>query len=134
SVSHFAETAQGASTIRSFNRESSFIGRFTGLDQFYINQKLKTVKSVLFFSLQMNALTAVLLLLTGILSWYLLGQGLISIGAIGVAFGFITLSGNTVLMFFEWLAQMEEALIGVERMNEYVRAPVEKGAALPTKA
>lgn len=134
SVSHFAETAQGASTIRSFNREKIFQDRFERLDHFFLNLKLKTTRSVLFFSWQMNTLTAALLFATGILSWYLLDQGLLSIGAIGVAFGLITLSGNTVLMFFEWLAQVEEALIGVERLNQYLRAPLEPAAALPAAA
>lgn len=34
-------------------------------------------------------------------------------------------------MFFEWLAQFEEAMIGVERMNQYLRMPLESGAKLP---
>lgn len=134
SISHFAETAQGAPTIRSFNREQTFQKRFERLDRFFLDQKLKTVKTVLLFSWQMNALTALLLLATGMLSWVLLQKGLISVGSIGVAFGLITLSGTTVLMFFEWLAQVEEALIGVERMNQYLRAPLETAAALPACA
>lgn len=134
SISHFSETAQGASTIRSFNREASFRERFTRLDAFYLEQKLRAVRNVLFFSWQMNTLTAILLFATGLLSWFLLQQNLISIGSIGVAFGMITLSGNTVLMLFEWLAQVEEALIGVERLNQYLLAPLEPGAALPSHA
>lgn len=134
SISHFAETAQGAATIRSFNREPSFQKRFERLDAFYLDQKLRTVRSVLYFSWQMNALTAFLLFATGCMSWVLLQKGLLSIGAIGVAFALITLSGNTVLMFFEWLAQVEEALIGVERLNQYLQAPIEPAAALPRSA
>ncbi|MBX3017829.1 MAG: ABC transporter ATP-binding protein [Bdellovibrionaceae bacterium] len=134
SVSHFAETAQGAPTIRSFNRESIFQQRFARLDGYYLDQKIKTVKTVMLFSWQMNSLTALLLFVTGLLSWWLLSTGHLSLGAIGVAFGLITLSGNTVLMFFEWLAQVEEALIGVERLNQYLRAPIEPGAALPHAA
>ncbi len=33
SLAHFAETAQGASTVRSFNKETSFYSRFQKLDQ-----------------------------------------------------------------------------------------------------
>lgn len=134
SISHFAETAQGAPTIRSFNREAIFQSRFARLDAFFLEQKIKTVKSVMFFSWQMNSLTAALLFATGLLSWWLLEQGLLSLGAVGVAFGLVTLSGNTVLMFFEWLAQVEEALIGVERLNQYLLAPLEPAAALPERA
>lgn len=131
SVAHFAETAQGASTIRSFNRESSFMGRFEKLDQFFQSRKLKTVKNVLQFSLHMNFLTAALLLMTGFLSYYLSAKGIVSLGSIGVAFGFIALSGNTVQMFFEWMAQFEEAMIGVERLDNYLRKPIEPGARIP---
>lgn len=134
SVAHFAETAQGASTIRAFNREKSFHSRFNHLDQYYLNKKWKTVRSVMLFSWQNNLLTALMLLCTGLFSWYLLQRGLVSIGSIGVAFGFITLSGTTVLMFFEWLAQVEEALIGVERMNTFLRHPIEPGSRLPQRA
>lgn len=134
SVSHFAETAQGAPTIRSFNRESIFQSRFAKLDNYYLDQKIKTVKTVMLFSWQMNSLTALLLFATGVMSWWLLELGYLSLGAIGVAFGLITLSGNTVLMFFEWLAQVEEALIGVERLNQYLRGPIEPAAALPHRA
>jgi ABC-type multidrug transport system fused ATPase/permease subunit len=133
-IAHFAETAQGASTIRSFIRQDAFKNRFQRLDQMFLSQKLKTLKIVLGFSLQMNTLTACLLLLTGILAWILLGQGVLTIGSIGVAFGFIALSGNSVQMFFEWMTQFEEALVGVERMDHYLRSPIEKGAKLPLKA
>jgi ABC-type multidrug transport system fused ATPase/permease subunit len=133
-IAHFAETAQGASTIRSFIRQDAFKNRFQRLDQVYLEQKLSTVKIVLGFSVQMNALTACLLLCTGALAWLLLAQGVLTIGSIGVAFGFVALSGNSVQMFFEWMTQFEEALVGVERLDHYLRSPLEKGAKLPLKA
>lgn len=134
SIAHFAETAQGASTIRTFNKEVSFNRRFTHLDQHYLNQRWQTVKAVMLFSWQNNLLTGLMLLVTGLISWFLLREGLVSVGAIGVSFGFITLSGSTVLMFFEWLAQVEEALIGVERLNGYLHREIEPGGRLPTDA
>jgi ABC-type multidrug transport system fused ATPase/permease subunit len=134
SIAHFAETAQGASTIRSFVKQNSFSKRFLQLDQDFLKHKLDTVKSVLFFSFQINCMTAVFLLATGFLAWWLLGHGLLSIGSIGVAFSFIALSGNTIQMFFEWVSQFEEAMVGVERLDHYIRQPTEKGAKLPTLA
>lgn len=131
SVAHFAETVQGSSTIRTLSKEPSFIERFEKLDAFYLKNRLNTVRSVLNFSLQMNVLTAVLFLSAGLFSILMLEKGLMTIGSVGVAFGLITLSGNTVLMFFDWLSQVEEALIGVERMNGYLTKEIEKGSALP---
>lgn len=134
SIAHFAETTQGASTIRSFRRQRSFADRFERLDSHFLNQKLSTTKSLLSFSFQMNSLTALLLLITGVSAYFMVEKGWATIGSVGVAFAFIALSGNTVQMFFEWLAQFEEAMIGVERLDQYMRMDIEKGSHLPSSA
>lgn len=134
SIAHFAETTQGASTIRSFRRQESFRDRFENLDRYFLSQKLFTTKQLLSFSFQMNSLTAFLLLITGVASYFMVEKGWASIGSVGVAFTFITLSGNTVQMFFEWLTQFEEAMIGVERLDQYMRMDIEEGNFLPSSA
>ncbi|MBX2989019.1 MAG: ATP-binding cassette domain-containing protein [Bdellovibrionaceae bacterium] len=134
SIAHFAETTQGASTIRSFRREDSFRLRFRALDDFFLRKKLQTTRGIVLFSYQMNAQSAVLLLITGLASIWLSRHGLVTIGEIGVAFTFIVMSGNTLQMFFEWLSQLEEALIGVERLDRYLRLPLEAGRRLPSSA
>lgn len=134
SIAHFAETTQGASTIRSFRSQDSFLQRFEHLDKYFLNQKLKTTQRVLGFSFQMNSLSALLLLMTGASAYYLVYNGLASVGSVGVAFSFIALSGNTVQMFFEWLTQFEEAMIGVERLDQYLRKDLEPGNLLPSTA
>jgi ABC-type multidrug transport system fused ATPase/permease subunit len=134
SIAHFAETTQGASTIRSFRRQESFMRRFMSLDQHFLSQRIKTTQRVILFSLQMNSLSALLLLMTGFSAYYLVTQGLASVGSVGVAFSFIALSGNTVQMFFEWLTQFEEAMIGVERLDQYLRKDLEPGNLLPSTA
>ena len=133
-IAHFAETAQGANTIRSFSREDVFSDRFYKLDGEYLTQKMKTTGKMMFFALQMNSLTAFLFLFTGGLAYYLIQHKIISVGSVGVAFSFIVFSGNTVQMFFEWLAQFEEAMIGVERMDEYLRLDIEPQAKIPSSA
>lgn len=133
SIAHFAETAQGVSTIRVFTRQKTFIRRFSSLNDNYLNQRLRTSKVVLGFSMQMNAMTAILLLITGLAGYYLALNGLASVGSIGVAFTFIILSGTSMQMFFEWMAQFEEAMTGVERLDEYLRRPIEPGSKLPAK-
>lgn len=133
SIAHFAETTQGASTIRSFRRQNSFTDRFENLDRFYLEQKMKTIRQLLGFSFQMNSLTALLLLATGISAYFMVLNGWTSVGSVGVAFSFIALSGNTVQMFFEWLTQFEEAMIGVERLDKYLRKDIEPGNHLPAQ-
>jgi ABC-type multidrug transport system fused ATPase/permease subunit len=134
SIAHFAETTQGSVTIRSFNREAAFAQRFSKLDQQYLTNKFHVVKNLLLYSLQMNSLSSLLFVMTGGLAFYLVQNGTLSVGSVGVAFSFILLSGNTVQMFFEWLAQFEEALIGLERLDQYLRMPLEPGAHLPQAA
>ena len=134
SIAHFSETTQGSVTIRSFNRENAFAQRFSRLDQQYLANKFQVVKNLLLYSLQMNSLSSLLFVMTGGLAFYLVRNGMLSVGSVGVAFSFILLSGNTVQMFFEWLAQFEEALIGLERLDQYLRMPLEPGALLPTEA
>ncbi|HEY8270320.1 MAG TPA: ABC transporter transmembrane domain-containing protein [Pseudobdellovibrionaceae bacterium] len=134
SIAHFAETTQGASTIRSFRRQESFMDRFSRLDRYFLQQKLKTTGRVIGFSIQMNSLSALLLLTTGVSAYYMVHQGLASVGSVGVAFSFIALSANTVQMFFEWLTQFEEAMIGVERLDQYLRKDLEPGSLLPSSA
>jgi ABC-type multidrug transport system fused ATPase/permease subunit len=134
SIAHFAETAFGATSIRSFLRQNSFFERFKTLNTYYLNQKLRTFRQLSLFSFQMNSLSALLLLMVGITSFFLLEHQWVTVGSVGVAFTFITLSGNTVQMFFEWLAQFEEAMIGVERLDQYLHFPIEKGLTLPSES
>lgn len=134
SIAHFAETTQGASTIRSFRRQKSFGDRFERLDGHFLNQKMSTTKQLISFSFQMSSLTALLLLVTGVSAFFMVERGWTTVGSVGVAFAFIALSGNTVQMFFEWLTQFEEAMIGVERLDQYLRMPIEKGSLLPASA
>lgn len=134
SIAHFAETTQGASTIRSFRREGAFGRRFDRLDQHYLDRKLATTGALVSFSFQMNSLSAFLLLMTGLASIAMVGAGWVSVGSVGVAFTFIVMSGNTMQMFFEWLSQLEEALIGVERLDRYLRTATEDGSLLPPRA
>ena len=131
SIAHFSETTQGASIIRVFARQSVFLRRFLDLNDRYLNQRLKTQKAVLGFSLQMSTTTAALLVVTGAAGFKMVELGWVSVGSVGVAFTFIVLSGTSIQMFFEWLAQFEEAMTGVERLDNYLRRPLEAGLKLP---
>ncbi|MES2856716.1 MAG: ABC transporter ATP-binding protein [Bdellovibrionota bacterium] len=132
SIAHFAETVQGASTIRVFARQRSFFKRFIETNGRFLDQRLKTSRSIYGFSLQMNAMTSLLLLFTGVIGYLLVENGALTVGSLGVAFAFIILSGSSIQMLFEWLAQLEEAMTGVERLDDYLRRDLEGGARLPS--
>ena len=134
SIAHFAETAQGASIIRLFQKQNSFLDRFLSLDQFFINKKYHTSKTLTSFGIQMNGVSALFLFLTGGIAYVVKDSGLFTLGSIGIAFTFITMSSNTVQMFFDWLSQFEEAMVSLERLDRYLRSPLEFGAHLPRQA
>lgn len=134
SLGHFAESIQGATPIRIFNKEVTFTNRFLSLDLDFLKQKIKTVKNITFFTVSLNLLAFILYLSIGVFSWWGIQNQWLTLGDMGIAFGLVALSGNTVQMFFEWLTQFEEAIVGLERLNEYLHFPLEEGATLPFKA
>ncbi len=133
-ISHFAESVNGASTIRAFDRRLIFEERFAKLNDDYLSQRQHSTGIFVRFSFAMSATTAAMFLLTGLISIWLVHTGRLSVGSIGVAFAYMGLSANILQSFFEWLGQFEEAMTGLERMNEYMRLPLEQGAKLPFTA
>lgn len=132
SISHFAETVQGASLVRVFGRRSSFESRFNDLDRLFQDQKLKLVTRMQLFSVKLSLVTASGLGAVGVTALWGVSRGHLSVGSVGVAFGMVALVGQTIQMFFEWLSQLEESLTGVERLSDYLHRPIEKGSRLPT--
>ena len=133
-IAHFSETAQGATPIKVFGKRDSFLARFNELLARTLIHRVRTMIAVNSFALQMTAITASLLLITGIGGIWLVQTGKTSVGAVGVAFTFIMMTATTIQQFFEWLANLEEAMTGVERMDNYLRRPIERGALVPAQS
>ncbi len=130
-IAHFAETVQGAKIIRIFGKDQSFKNRFIAKINLYIAQKNKTNLCVSVFSLKMAFLNVSLLLITGVLGIWFVHKGYVSVGSLGVAFTFISMTSITIQVFFEWISALEEALTGVERMDDFLHKEIEGGAILP---
>lgn len=134
SVAHFSETVQGSLSIRQNSKVRTFINRFLKLDALYITSKYHIVKSIMRFSTELNIISTLLFLMNGLLGMYLVHEGRLGAGQVAVILGFTILATNTLQMFFEWYSQFEEALVGVERLDEFIRNPIEEGAFLPAYA
>ncbi len=132
SVAHFSETVQGNISIRQHRKESLFQNRFTKLDDLYLNCKLSVSKNLMRFSFQLNFMSSLLFFVHGLMCWYLLANNYIGAAQVTVILGYTILATNTLQMFFEWYSQFDEALIGVERLDHYLRNPLEEGAYLPS--
>lgn len=132
SVAHFSETVQGSLSIRQNSKVRTFINRFLKLDDLYITSKYHIVKSIMRFSTELNVISTLLFLMNGLLGMYLVHKGNLGAGQVAVILGFTILATNTLQMFFEWYSQFEEALVGVERLDEFIRNPIEEGAFLPS--
>lgn len=134
SVAHFSETVQGHLSIRQTDKSKSFIDRFNFLDQVFLKAKFLVNRNVMQFSAELNIISALLFFANGYLGIHLAKTQSLGAGQIAIVLGFTILATNTLQMFFEWYSQFEEALVGVERLDEYLRAPLEDGAFLPIYA
>lgn len=131
SIAHFSETVQGATIIRENGKEKMFLDKFLEYDQKYLNSKWKVFWQVTRFSLELNFLSTILFAVNALICLSLIRAGVIGIGQTGVILSFTLLATYTLQMFFEWFSQFEEAMTGVEKMDEYIRLPLEQGMSLP---
>jgi ABC-type multidrug transport system fused ATPase/permease subunit len=133
-IAHFSETVQGARVVKVFGRDQNFVSRFLSLFDQYIFQRLRTAAILGGFSLQMAVAVNALLVMTGLFGLILVHYQKVSVGSVGVALTFVGMSSGTIQGFFDWLATLEEALTGFERMDEYLRHPSEPASLLPPTA
>lgn len=131
SIAHFSETVQGATIIRENEKEKMFLDKFLEYDQKYLTSKWKVFWQVTRFSLELNFLSTVLFAANASICLNLIHGGVIGVGQTGVILSFTLLATYTLQMFFEWFSQFEEAMTGVEKMDEYIRLPLEQGMSLP---
>jgi ABC-type multidrug transport system fused ATPase/permease subunit len=131
SISHFSETVQGATIIRQNSQTESFTKKFMEYDAKYLSMKWLVFWRVTRFSMELNVLSTLLFAVNGSICIYLIKNNVIGIGLTSVVLTFTMLATNTLQMFFEWFSQFEEAFTGVEKMDEYIRLPIENGLMLP---
>lgn len=134
SISHFSETVQGATIIRENLKTEMFQKKFLEYDQKYLDSKWSVFWIVTRFSLELNILSTFLFAMNGLLCLYLINLKLIGVGQTGVILSFTLLATYTLQNFFDWFSQFEEALTGVEKMDEYLRHPLEEGMQLPAES
>ena len=132
SISHFSETVQGSTIIRQNLKEAVFVKKFTEYDSKYLTIKWAVFWRITKFSMELNLLSALLFAVNGLVCIYLIKNKILGTGLTGVVLGFSLLITNTLQMFFEWFSQFEEAFTGVEKMDEYIRLPIEAGIKLPS--
>lgn len=132
SISHFSETVQGTTIIRQNSKETSFLTKFKEYDLKYLAAKWAVFWRVTVFSLELNILSAFLFALNGLICIYLIKNNIMGVGLTGVVLSYTLLVTHTLQMFFEWFSQFEEAFTAVEKMDEYIRHPIEPGVKLPS--
>lgn len=133
-VAHFAETVQGAGVIRVFGKGSTFFTRFTLLDNAFIQAKFRAIRVNIIYAAQMMVSTYGIAFFTGVVGLWLISINKMSPGELASVMVLLNLAGSSFQMFFDWMAQLEDAFVGVERMNEYLRLPLEPDAELPSSA
>ena len=131
SISHFSETVQGSTIIRQNGKQQSFTEKFLEFDSKYLSTKLAVFWRVTRFSIELNILSTLLFAVNGMICIYLIENHIMGVGLTSVVLSFTLLASNTLQMFFEWFSQFEEAFAGLEKMDEYIRLPLEPGISLP---
>ena len=134
SIAHFSETVQGATIIRQNSKTAMFAEKFLEHDATYLKSKKNVFWNVMRFSLELNVLSALFFSLNGIVCLFLIHRHIIGVGLASVVLSFSILATTTLQMFFEWFSQFEEALVGVEKLDNYLRGDLEPGALLPSYA
>lgn len=133
-IAHFSETTQGSRSIKVYGKSTEFKKRFNRLTFDFLAQRMKTMLTLTTFSFQMVLVTSSLFVLTGFYSLYLFTNEYVSVGSIAVAVTFVMMTSSTIQQFFEWLVQVDDALTSTERLDEYLRRPIEEYSALPPTA
>lgn len=133
-ITHFSETIQGVKVIKIYGKEVVFTNKFNEKLKDFIIQRLRTMNLVNIFSLKMSILNVSLFFVTGTLGAFLMKFNYISLGSLIVVLTFILMTSSTVQVFFEWLAAIEEALTGIERLDNYLKIGLEPGNSLPKEA
>lgn len=131
SISHFSETVQGSTIIRQNKKQQSFTDKFLEYDSKYLTTKWAVFWRVTRFSMELNVLSTLLFAVNGMICIYLIENKIMGVGLTSVVLSFTLLATNTLQMFFEWFSQFEEAFAGLEKMDEYIRLPLEPGMSLP---
>lgn len=132
SIAHFSETVQGSTIIRQNHRERHFMQKFREFDSDFLAAKWSAFWRVTRFSLELNVLSTFLFAANGLICISLIHSGSLGIGLATVVLSFTILATNTLQMFFEWFSQFEEAFTAVEKLDEYIRHPIEPGVMLPS--
>lgn len=124
-IAHFAETTQGARTVKVYGRQAKFARRFNALSGHLQRERLNQQRTSAQFSFQMSAVTALCLVFIGGAGIWLQQHNMLSVGQLVVVLTQIWLLSTTLQQYFEYVVQFEEALTGAERLDDYKRRPVE---------
>lgn len=132
-VAHFAETAQGSRTVKVYGRQNQFTQRFTALNWNLQRERITQQRKSAQFSAQLSLATACALFLLGLVGLYAREHAWMTLGQLVVVLTQVWLLSNTLQQYFEYVLQLEEALTGAERLDDYLNRPLEPNTALPDK-
>lgn len=124
-IAHFAETTQGARTVKVYGRQTLFTRRFNHLSGQLQEERLNQQRTSASFSFQMSLATAICLSVVGGAGVILQQNQSISVGQLVVILTQVWLLSTTLQQYFEYVVQFEEALTGAERLDDYKRRDVE---------
>lgn len=132
-VAHFAETAQGTRTVKVYGRQPQFTQRFNALNWNLQRERITQQRKSAQFSTQLSLVTAGALFMLGVAGLWALDNSWMTLGHLVIILTQVWLLSNTLQQYFEYVLQLEEALTGAERLDDYLHRPIEPNCVLPIK-
>ena len=138
SFSHFSETVQGFLSIRVFGKHGFFVDRFNQLTASYYYQKIREILVSQSLEMQLRMVAGFSFFTAGMLGVILSYWRLATIGEIGIILTYVGTASGQIQRVCQLMATLEDGLTGAERLDDYLRQPLEpeevlsESAAYPT--
>lgn len=131
SIAHIIESVQGHLMIRISGQKASFMDRFQSKENDFLKAKKQTFTHITGFNFWLNVIGWLLIVILLTWGFKVLSQdpGSTSIWMLGVSLAFY--QTYLIQMFFEWLAQFQEAAVGFQKLAQLLWNPIEPYALLP---
>uniref|UniRef100_A0A6B2KWS6 Uncharacterized protein n=1 Tax=Arcella intermedia TaxID=1963864 RepID=A0A6B2KWS6_9EUKA len=119
----FTETIMGITTIRAYHRQPIFNTRQIDLIQHYLRPTYLIEAGIRWLAVRLEFISTVVVTFSGLLG--VLSRGLLDEGRVGLSISYALMLSVNLSWFLRLVADLENALVSVERCVEYTRLPSE---------
>lgn len=119
-LSHIEETLKGQTVVRAFDRGAQFVEIYDARIDYWIELAFVKINMQRWLGFRIQAMTSILLLASALSMTYLVYQGKLGVGYVGVVLHFAMRVGIMVNQIISMWANLEVSGVALERILEYV--------------